>query len=274
MSFPETRLTLIQRIATGGDAGDWRQFFEDYWRPIFRFSVRQGRLSLEDAEEVASHAFETLLRTGLLSRWISNREARLRTLLCAVVRNLLSNRSRLLAGRERSLRAHGGDMDELLANPEIGPTSQNPEAEDAFFAAWAEELLETAMEHLLGEFHRVGKGDHFRVLHGRICESLSFLEIADELKLPVSSVENYYRRTRHRLGELLERLVRQHVERYTPPSDISAEFRREWQRLGEFLGSRGGIESALLRARAEFDPVALQRHQRQSIAALLAHCPT
>jgi hypothetical protein len=31
MSFPQTSHTLIQRISTGGEDRDWRQFLDDYW---------------------------------------------------------------------------------------------------------------------------------------------------------------------------------------------------------------------------------------------------
>ena len=81
MSFPQTRVTLIQRLASGGNEEDWGQFLRDYWGPICRFSLRFGALNLDEAEDVASDTFAVLLEKRLLDRWVSNRSAKLRTLL-------------------------------------------------------------------------------------------------------------------------------------------------------------------------------------------------
>ena len=31
MAFPQTRITLVQRLAAGGSEDDWQVFFRDYW---------------------------------------------------------------------------------------------------------------------------------------------------------------------------------------------------------------------------------------------------
>ena len=101
MSFPQTRLTLVERLASGGTEEDWRRFLKDYWGPICRFSLRWGARDLDNAEDVASETFEVLWEQRLLVRWASNRSAKLRTLLCSVVRNILSHRNRVRVGREQ-----------------------------------------------------------------------------------------------------------------------------------------------------------------------------
>src|SRR5262245_38766762 len=101
MGFPQTRHTLIQRIAAGGDNEDWREFLADYWGPVCRFALRSAKLTLEDAEDIASQTFEAVLRNQLLARWVANRSAKLRTLLCAVVRRVIANRQRLAETRLR-----------------------------------------------------------------------------------------------------------------------------------------------------------------------------
>jgi RNA polymerase sigma factor (sigma-70 family) len=270
MAFPETRLTLIQRIASGGAEQDWNQFFEDYWRPVFRFASRWGRLNDQDAEDITSSTFEVLLRNRLLARWVSERSAKLRTLLCAIVRNLLSNRGRLQAGRQRLVKNHGGSLDYLSEQAALGCGHATSDEQDAFYAAWAEELLQTAMEHLLHEFHRGGQGDHFRILYGRICEGLTMPEIAGHLQIKVSAVENHYKLARKRLGESLKQQVRSHVERYCPPLEMAEEFQREWNTLGAFLEKQGSLDELLRRAYADFAPNTLQQHQRQSLTTLIA----
>src|SRR4051812_25206440 len=104
MSFPETRQTLIQRIANQAGEDDWRTFMIDYWGPVCRFAAGRASLTDADAEDVASQTFEILLTSQLLARWTSNRSAKLRTLLCSVVRKVLANRARVSVGRERILK--------------------------------------------------------------------------------------------------------------------------------------------------------------------------
>ena len=104
MSFPATRHSLIQRLAVAGADEDWRQFLEDYWPPVCRFAARWGRLRFEDAEDVSSATFQVVIAGQLLQRWLQQPTAKLRTLLCSVVRNVLSNRARIDLGRQRLLR--------------------------------------------------------------------------------------------------------------------------------------------------------------------------
>ena len=205
MSFPQTRHTLIQRIAGAGDEADWRQFFADYWGPICRFSRRGGSLTADDAEDVAAQTFEALIRNRLLTQWASTRSAKLRTLLCAVVRNVLSNRARVLAGRARLLRDHGGRLDDRGALPLVTSLDAPAEQVDAFYAAWVEDLLQQAVETLCDHYHREGKGDFFRVLYGRLCDAMTTTEIARDLDITVSQAENAFKDARKRLARRLER---------------------------------------------------------------------
>jgi hypothetical protein len=49
MSFPQTQLTFVQRLAAEGAVEDWQRFLRDYWGPICRFSMRFGAANLTDA---------------------------------------------------------------------------------------------------------------------------------------------------------------------------------------------------------------------------------
>ena len=64
---------MIQRLATEGQKRDWHQFMTDYWLPVCQFAQRRGRLSIEDAEDVASAAFMAVLPNDLIQRWAANR---------------------------------------------------------------------------------------------------------------------------------------------------------------------------------------------------------
>src|SRR5262249_24423113 len=232
----------IQRLSASSAEADWRQFLNDYWGPVCRFAAGRASLSAADAEDVASLTFEVLLTNRLLARWVLNRSAKLRTLPCSVVRNILSHAARVHSGRERILR-------EISEQPDPGRTFQSLDAPedqvDAFYASWVADLLEQAAQSLMDEYHADGKGDYFRVLYGRICEEMTMPEIADSLGLPLTTVENYFKAARKRLADRLQELVRAHASRYCPQEDLEEEWQSEWNRLGEHLKTHGGLEDIL-----------------------------
>ncbi|HEY1602192.1 MAG TPA: sigma-70 family RNA polymerase sigma factor [Pirellulales bacterium] len=263
MAFPETRPTLIQRIVSTGDNADWRQFLDDYWGPVCRFAAYRSSLGVADVEDIASQTFEALISNKLLARWIVNRSAKLRTLICTVTRNVMSNRARVDQGRARLMREHldqGGELVGLDA-----PVEQV----DRFYAAWVEDLIEQAVESLLSEYHQAGKGDYFRVLHGRLCEQMAMGEVAELLDLKITSAENYFKAARKRLTTILQDLVRQHVERYAANADQD-EFAAEWHALGEYLTEHGGLEDAVRRTYEGANVTSLRQRKTAQINLTLS----
>ena len=237
MAFPDTRLSLIRRIVATGDATSWEQFVASYWRAVCRFAMRVGNLQWADSEDVASLVFETLLRKSLLESWLTRPDARFKTLLCTVVRHVVQNTIR---ANRTAARHDGAPFQEALLQ-----TGVDPQDNDVFWAIWAEELLQSAVRSLMTDYHSDGKGDYYRVLHSRICEQLTTREIADELGVKPSDVDNYYRHARQRLGERLKRNLRIDISYYTDLADLDAEFRREWQNLAELLERHGGLEKTI-----------------------------
>jgi RNA polymerase sigma factor (sigma-70 family) len=245
MPFPATRYTLIQRWSQGGGEDDWQTFLRDYWGAVCRFSQRTGNLTFDDAEDITAEVFEAILQGQLLRRWSEVRTAKLRTLICAVARNILSNHFRTNAGRTRLVLEHGGQLNRYQSEQPPSGDEATPEQADAFCVAWADNLIQTAIEGLLREYTNANRADYFRVLYGRICEDLSMAEIADALQIAVSSADNYLRHARRRLSERLEELVLAHVRRYSRPEDVEHEFQVEWNQLKESLQYRGGLEKAV-----------------------------
>lgn len=238
MAFPETRLSLIRRIVATGDATSWDQFMAGYWRAVCRFAMRIGNLQWQDAEDVASQVFEVLVRKSLLESWLDRPEAKFKTLLCTVIRHVVLNKVRANQTAARHMEAQ---IQQALRQSASG----DQQDEDLFAGIWAEELLQAAVQSLMTDYHREGKGDYYRVLHARICEELSIKDIAEQLGLKSTDVENYYRHARKRLGDSLERMVRTDISYYTDFSDLDAEFRREWQNLADLLQRQGGLERAV-----------------------------
>jgi hypothetical protein len=173
--------------------------------------------------------------------------------LCGVARNLLANRGRVRAGRERLGRQWLEQLD-----PSSGTT---PEQADIFYAAWAEDLVQQAVQSLVAEYYRDNKGDYVRVLYGRLCERLSITEVAKALEIKVTDVVNYYRHTGQHLAVNLRQRLRRQIHRYTAPEDAEGEFAREWAELQEHLARWGGLEKAVQRAYDALDPVRLKEHR-------------
>ncbi|HEY2253822.1 MAG TPA: hypothetical protein VGH74_22260, partial [Planctomycetaceae bacterium] len=141
MAFPQTRLTLIQRLATGASQADWREFMEDYWGPVCRFAQSRGNLTHEDAEDVGTEVFEAIFKNRLLERWATMRSAKLRTLICCVVQNVVSNRFRVNAGRARLVADHGGQLDRYADIGDAESAEASRDQLDAFYAAWVDDTL-------------------------------------------------------------------------------------------------------------------------------------
>jgi RNA polymerase sigma factor (sigma-70 family) len=245
MAFPQTRHSLIQRLVAAPTKGDWQEFVNDYWGPVCRFAQRRAPLTREDAEDVASETFEILLRKRLLTRWVVNRSAKLRTLLCCVVRNLLANRARVEKGRQRLRREAAKDRARLSESPVVATLDASVEEIDAFYAAWVEELVHNTAWLLLAHYNREGKGDYFRILYEHWCEGLGLPEIARAIGLTQHQARYAYRDARQSLARGLEHAVRAHVRRYCADGELESEFATEWSRLREYVRSRGGLEHAV-----------------------------
>jgi len=247
MTFPETRLTLIQRLASGPTEEDWHQFVRDYWGPIRRFALRHGARNVAEADEVVAETFETLWEAKLLVRWVANRAARLRTLLCAVAWRIATTRLRAEARHQQAIRQ--------WAQQAALPESLAPDQADLFYRAWAEDLLQKTVELVAREYYQRNGGDHVRVLYSRLCEGLSVAETARLLELNYSEVVLYYRHARQRLSERIQQVLRNHVLRYCAAEEVQSEFDEEWQRLADFLERHGGLEEAVRAAYEAWNPI-------------------
>lgn len=269
MAFPQTRQTLIRRIAAGGGDQDWGQFLRDYWQPVCRFAQRRANMTIEDAEDVASQTFEAILTNQLLQRWDADRSSKLRTLLCTVVRHILGNYARVQSGRKHLLRQNAAELIARSDLPTIKAMDASRKQVDAFYVAWVEGVLQEAIDSLMQEYHRTGKGDYFRALYGRVCEGLTTRQVSESLSISLTTAENYYKAARKRLASRLQEQVRRHVERYCDPQDADAEFAAEWGQLGEHIKDHGGLERAIARAHEEFDPVETAQRQTAAITAVV-----
>jgi hypothetical protein len=253
MSFPQTRLTLIQRLAAGGSQEDWYQFVNDYRGPVCRFALRWGARDLDEAEDLTAQTFEILSANRLLTRWAAHHSAKLRSVLCRVVRNLLANRNRVRQGRQELA------ADLIRHFEQLGDARD--EQIDAFYAAWVEDVVQHSVESLAAEYYSQSKGDYVRVLYGRLCQRLTNTQAAEALALTPAMAEHYFRHARQQLAAKMEALVREQVGRYCGQQEAEEEFDQEWRQLGQHLADHGGLEQAVQRAYDLLDPVQVKRPQ-------------
>jgi hypothetical protein len=139
------------------------------------------------------------------------------------------------------------------------------EPTDAFYAAWVEDIVQQAVESLAAEYFAQRKGDYVRVLYGRLCRRMTIAEVAGDLEISASAVDNYYRHARDRLAEKLESSVRRQVARYCRTEETEQEIVDEWGRLGQYLADRGGLEEAVRQAYDLLDPVTVRQHKGERL---------
>jgi hypothetical protein len=140
------------------------------------------------------------------------------------------------------------------------------EAEDSFYAAWVEEIVCRAVDLLASEYCRQNQADRIRVLYGRLCEELSIAEVSAALNLKASTVDFYFRDARDRLSLTLQAIVRPQVERYCNAEQAEDEFAREWERLGSYLATHGGLDEAVRRCYARLPGSAAEDFGRTRMA--------
>ncbi len=87
--FPETRISLIIRLAAANDVDAWREFAELYAPAVFSLARMRG-LQTADAEDFVQELLLAVARAA--TRWQPDGErARFRTWLYAVSKNLLAD---------------------------------------------------------------------------------------------------------------------------------------------------------------------------------------
>lgn len=250
--FPQTRQTLIQRIVESREAPEWKTFLDDYWGPIVRFAARSGKLTNQDAEDIAAEAFKTLISADLLSRWLKDRRSKLSTLICAVVKNLISNRARVQSGREKIMEVLWPDLEAEMHGRQMSAS------EDHFYGAWADELLLTTLDQLRQDYLKQGRVDAFRVFYGKVHEGLSNPEIASCLNIKLTDVGNYYQRARQQFSDRLRAAIEANIRKYGYRESIAEEVELEWRALGDYLKSRGELETVFQKMPVEEDEIRIR----------------
>ncbi len=121
--FPETRVSLILRLAEAEDVRAWQEFAGIYGPALYRLAVRRG-LQSADAEDVAQEILFAVARA--IERFQPDpAQAKFRTWLSRIARNLLAD---FCAGRAKR------PLTQLVSDSwlQAADLSANPEASEDF----------------------------------------------------------------------------------------------------------------------------------------------
>ncbi|MFN3194179.1 MAG: RNA polymerase sigma factor [Aureliella sp.] len=133
--FPETRISLIVRLAGQEDVEAWQEFAEIYAPSLYGLSLRCG-LQPADAEDVTQEVLFGVARA--IHRFDVDRErAAFRTWLTRIARNLIADHFRR---RSRPTEAHEG-LDELNC------PSDSEAPDEAFQKEFEQEYRATLFHH-------------------------------------------------------------------------------------------------------------------------------
>lgn len=151
-SFPETSLTLLQKLAvdaTGGDEAAWVRFFSLYTPAIRRFVAWHDRV--HDPDDIVQDIYLKLVGLLRQGRYDPGR-ARFRTFLAMLIRHQLVSLYRKEEARggakfvslDALAEAEDVDVDRLFADLSV-PAGQADEID----RSWARAKHQAAVEHVL-----------------------------------------------------------------------------------------------------------------------------
>ena len=211
MAFPETRWTMLAEATLHGDAAG-RAALEElcrrYWPPVRDFLCARG-LAAEDAEDVAQEFFAGLLKSGGWQAADRSRGRFRSFLMGSVERTLISWRRRAMAAKRG-----GGARPEPLDDHDV-PAPAAAAEELAFDSAWAERVMEVAMDALEQDFEAQGRGTEFAVLLPFLSQSAggdAMAAATEELGLSATALKSRIYRLRQRFRDCILAEISRTVE--------------------------------------------------------------
>jgi RNA polymerase sigma factor (sigma-70 family) len=237
MSFPATRLSVVQRTRSGDE--ETRRLalsaiIEAYWKPVYKYLRVKWSLTPEEASDLTQEFFTTALEKDVVEKY-DPAKARFRTYLRMCVDGLASN----VRKAERRLKRGGGvtlvPLDFETAEGEMA-THEPAAAADVdqlFYQEWLRALLERSVADLQRVAHDAGRPVMFEVfarydlLDDRDARP-TYTEIARDLGLTAATVTNHLAAMRRQFRAIV-------LERLRELTSSEEEFEAEAARL---LGHR------------------------------------
>jgi RNA polymerase sigma factor (sigma-70 family) len=216
MSFPATRLSVVERTRSGDE--ETRRIalatiIEAYWKPAYKYLRVKWSLGPDEAADLTQEFFTTTLEKEVVERYDPAR-ARFRTYLRLCLDGFASNARKA----ERRLKRGGGvalvPLDFETAEGEIAShePSVDADVDELFYREWVRALLERSVADLKRHAEEAGRPAMFEVfarydLADEAGTRPTYTEIARALNLTAATVTNHLAAMRKQFRHIvLERL--------------------------------------------------------------------
>jgi RNA polymerase sigma-70 factor (ECF subfamily) len=220
--FPETRWSLLAAATLHGDPAG-REALESlcrtYWPAVERFLLSRG-WSPQDAEDLTQEFFAAILPSRVWQRADRTR-GKFRNFLLGVLMRVLSRHQRRGQAARRGAGITTLELDALAAAG-IEFSAPDGEVQSAFDQAWAERILESAMESLSGAWP-ANHPDELLLLQRFLPggdDPPAYEAAATALGCTPSSFKSRLFRFRQRFRELIEQNVALTI---SAPHELNAE---------------------------------------------------
>ncbi|MCP5540804.1 MAG: sigma-70 family RNA polymerase sigma factor [Akkermansiaceae bacterium] len=196
-TFPETRLTLLQRLPNAEDDGAWRSFVDLYGPVIFGYVLRRG-CPRNDAGDLVQEVFAAVARS-IRSFDYDPERGRFRSWLFTITQRRLIARSRRAAARPS---IHAGDwtLERLAREPDA---SADPEEQ------WEHEYRRQLFYRAMPLLKKQLSEQTWRAFQGVVLDETDPAAVAEELGISLGAVYVAKSRVIARLREKIEQLERE-----------------------------------------------------------------
>ena len=189
--IPETKTSLILRLADHHDQDAWQEF-EEVYRPVIYHAARRGGLQNADAEDVVQQVMASVAR-ALQQRPHDHQRARFRTWLFRVIQNSVLN-----AAQRRPPDRGAGETDVLNQLSSVpGPDADS----DTMEAEYQRSVFQWAARQIRSEFHHETWAAFWKTMvEGASCEAVA-AELGKEVGSVYAARSRIVRRLRKKIGE-------------------------------------------------------------------------
>lgn len=201
--FPSTQWTRLQRDQGTSDGNEW---FCEAYRPAI-LAYLQRRVPLQDAEDLCQEFFRQVILEGALVDRAAPHRGSLRSLLRTVLARFLVDHWRRNGAQKR-----GGHVEHQRLDGTENDEGEIPrglswlEPDRAFDRAWANNLLERAIQRVEEGWTAKGKSTLFKALRPQLANpdpDRTHAEIAQECGLPPHDVTRALHSLRQSVGRFL-----------------------------------------------------------------------
>jgi len=216
MSFPATRLSVVERTRSG-DAATRRlalaAIIDGYWKPAYKYLRLKWSLDPEAAADLTQEFFTSTLEKDVIGRYDPAR-SRFRTYLRLCLDGFASNARKAEGRLKRGGGVHVVPLDFETAEGEMAShePAVSADVDELFYREWVRELLERSVADLKRHADTAGRPVMFEVfarydLMEDGAERPTYTAIAAALNLTAATVTNHLAAMRKEFRKIvLERL--------------------------------------------------------------------